>query len=355
MYEVDFLPVGDGNGDAICVRYGNDQTGYWLHVVDGGFNDTADTVISHIETHYGANYKINHMVLSHADNDHACGLVGILKHFEVNGAIWMNRPWRFAQYVLPAFHGGYTVEGLVKKMRDMHPYLVELEEIAASRGIEVKDVFQGERIGPFTVLAPSAERYVRLIPDLEKTPEAKHPFKSATRTFIGEAIETVAKWVDEDWNIETLSNDPDPPTSASNEASVVQLGQIEDKRLLLTADVGPEGLHEAADYAQRLGLLSPPNFVQVPHHGSRRNVTPDVLNRWLGPIAPQGTKRGTAFVSVGKEKSDYPRGQAQNAFERRGYPVHATRWQAKSHFNGRELRQGWVTSTPEPWVTRVEQ
>ena len=29
---------------------------------------------------------INHMVLSHADNDHATGLIGILNHFEV-GAI----------------------------------------------------------------------------------------------------------------------------------------------------------------------------------------------------------------------------------------------------------------------------
>jgi glyoxylase-like metal-dependent hydrolase (beta-lactamase superfamily II) len=126
MYEVDFLRPGDGNGDAICIRYGSEQQGgYWLHVVDGGFSGTADTVIAHIEEHYGKHYHINHMVLSHADNDHASGLIGILKRFDVNGAIWMNRPWRFAAQALPAFHGNYTVDGLVKKMRDTHPYLVE--------------------------------------------------------------------------------------------------------------------------------------------------------------------------------------------------------------------------------------
>jgi beta-lactamase superfamily II metal-dependent hydrolase len=353
MYEVDFLPIGDGNGDAICVRYGNDQTGYWLHVVDGGFTDTSDTIISHIETHYQKGHKIAHMVLSHADNDHACGLIGVLNHFEVNGAIWMNRPWRFAQQVLSAYPG-YTVDRLVKEMRDKHSYLVEIENIAAGRGIQVNDVFQGADIGPFKVLAPHRDRYIRTIPNFEKTPEAKRPFVSAAKTFLGEAVEAVAKWANEEWHIETLSNDPDPPTSDHNESSLVQLGQIEGRKVLLTGDVGPVGLNEAADYAQTLGLLAPPNFVQVPHHGSRRNVTPAVLDRWLGPIKAKDTKTGSAFVSVGKTKDDYPRGQEQNAFERRGYPVHATRKGVKTHFHGRELRSGWVNSTPEPWASRVD-
>jgi beta-lactamase superfamily II metal-dependent hydrolase len=353
VYEVDFLPVGDGNGDAICVRYGNDETGYWLHVIDGGFTDTADTVIRHIEAQYGGHYKISHMVLSHADNDHACGLIGILNRFEISGAIWMNRPWRYASLILHRYPG-YTEARLVKEIRDAHPYLVELENIAARRNIEVKDVFQGAKIGPFTVLAPHVDRYIGTIADFGKTPEAKKPALTFAKTFIGEAIEAAAKWVNEDWDIETLSNDPDPPTSASNESCVVQLGQIEGNKVLLTGDVGPIGLNEAADYAQALGLLSPPNFVQVPHHGSRKNVTPGVLDRWLGPIGEKGAKRGTAFCSIGKGKDDYPRGQVQNAFERRGYPVHATRTSTKTHFIGRELRDGWVTSKPEPWVSRVE-
>jgi glyoxylase-like metal-dependent hydrolase (beta-lactamase superfamily II) len=152
MYEVDFLRAGDGNGDAICIRYGSEQGGYYLHVVDGGFTDTAETVIDHIEKHYGAHYFINHMVLSHADNDHACGLIGILERFEVKGAIWMNRPWLYAAEILPFFHGSFTLEGLVRKIRDMHPYLVRLEEMARDRNIQVRDVFRGASIGPFTVL-----------------------------------------------------------------------------------------------------------------------------------------------------------------------------------------------------------
>jgi glyoxylase-like metal-dependent hydrolase (beta-lactamase superfamily II) len=61
-------------------------------------------IIRHIETHYGKGWFINHMVLTHADNDHATGLVSVLKHFSVKN-LWMNRPWLYAAEVLHHFHG----------------------------------------------------------------------------------------------------------------------------------------------------------------------------------------------------------------------------------------------------------
>src|SRR5437868_2692104 len=110
MYEIDFLPVGTSNGDAICIRHGNDQTGYYLHVVDGGFKDTGETIIRHIEAFYGIHYFINHMIVSHADNDHAAGLIAVLERFDVE-VLWMNRPWLFADEILHHFHGNYTLKG----------------------------------------------------------------------------------------------------------------------------------------------------------------------------------------------------------------------------------------------------
>src|ERR1051325_7823340 len=71
MYEIDFLRGGTSNGDAICIRHGRPQPGYYLHIVDGGFRDTAQMMIDHIETNYGEHYFIHHMVVSHADGDHA--------------------------------------------------------------------------------------------------------------------------------------------------------------------------------------------------------------------------------------------------------------------------------------------
>lgn len=68
-------------------------------MIDGGYADTADTIIRHIETHFSRDWFINHMVVSHADNDHCEGLVGVMERFEVKN-LWMNRPWLYVDKVL---------------------------------------------------------------------------------------------------------------------------------------------------------------------------------------------------------------------------------------------------------------
>ena len=351
MFEVDFLPVGNSNGDAICIQY-SVAGGIYVHVVDGGYADTGQKIIDHIKKYYGANYAISHMVLSHADNDHATGLVEVMKGMTVRN-LWMNRPWLYANDTIQHFHGLYTLDGLVEKMRQMHPYLVELEELAAKQGTVIHDVFQGEKIGNFTVLAPSRARYIRLIPDLDKTPQRHSAADASLGTILGEALKRVRDYLAETWDIETLSNDPDP-TSASNETSVVQMGMLDGQRILLTADVGPEGLNEAADYAKAIGLLERfPHKVQVPHHGSRRNVTPQVLDRLIGGRMPEGQSCGTAICSIGDGKDEYPRGQVNNAFLRRGYPVYVTRGNNMLWHSGGNGR-GWGNGTPLPFAERVE-
>jgi beta-lactamase superfamily II metal-dependent hydrolase len=350
-FEVDFLPVGDSYGDAIVIRYGDDTNGYALHVVDGGRTDTADTIIKHIETCYPG-YYINHMVVSHADNDHACGLIGVMKRFSVKH-LWMNRPWLYARETLQHFHGNYTLQGLIDEMKQRHSYLVELEELANAQSTQIHEAFQGATIGRFTVLAPTRERYISLIPDLEKTPTS-YKEDSATASFplLRSILDAAKQWLDENWDVETLSENPQPPTSASNESCVVQYATLEEGRhILLTADVGPVGLTEAAAYAASLGFLYP-TFVQMPHHGSRHNVTPSVLDRWLGPRKPRGTATGTAFCSIGAQKPEYPRGQVKNAFIRRGFKVYANRTIAISHSSGGG--HGWGPLPAEAFDDKVE-
>ncbi len=351
-YEIDFLPVGDTFGDAIVIRYGDDNNGYYLHVVDGGRTDTGQTIINHINNYY-PDYFINHVVVSHADNDHACGLIDVLKQFEVKH-LWMNRPWLYAKETLQHFHDSFTLQGLIDDMKERHPYLVELEELAKAQGTQIHEVFQGEMIGKFTVLAPSRERYIELIPDFEKTPTSyKEEAKEPTFGLLKALIEAAKKWLDEKWDVETLSENPQPPTSASNESCVVQYATIEEgATILLTADVGPAGLSEAAEYAAILKLTYP-KFVQIPHHGSRHNVTPTILDQWLGPRKTQGTVVGTAYCSIGANKPEYPRGQVKNAFIRRGYKVYANRTRMISHYYG-SGHPGLGPITPEPFDNKVE-
>lgn len=349
-YEIDFLPVGEGSGDAIVIRYGDDIEGYYLHLVDGGRSETAETIINHINRFYPG-YHINHMVLSHADDDHAAGLVGVMEKLKVKN-LWMNRPWLYAAKILHHFHGNFTLQGLIDNIKERHPYLAELERLALQKGTQIHEVFQGTTIGVFTVLAPTRDRYINLIPDFGKTPD-KYTTEAAELQKFGllrSLVEAAKKKLEERWDVETLANNT--ATSASNESCVVQYGLLGGEGVLLTADVGPIGLMEAGNFGAQLAL-DRPKFVQVPHHGSRHNVTPSVLDVWLGPKQIQETVVGTAFCSVGSNKEDYPRGQVKNAFMRRGFKVYSTRTKWISHFDG-DGHPGSIPAIAEEFANEVE-
>ncbi|WP_426436043.1 hypothetical protein [Bradyrhizobium genosp. P] len=352
-YEIDFLRAGDSNGDAIILRWGvTKDSPFSINIVDGGFADTGDQIIDHVERYYARPANIANVTLSHADNDHAAGLIQVLEHprFTIS-TLWMNRPWDYVDEVIGSFHGAYTRDGLIKRMREMHPYLVEMEEIALRRGIAIRAPLQGAVIGPFTVLAPSRARYVQLIPDLDKTPPSYAADGAKGFGGILRRIADVAEKVLERIDFETLDNNP-PATSASNETSVVQWALIDGKHILLTADAGPEGLAEAAEYAEKTSLLIQPDLVQIPHHGSRRNVTPAVLNRWLGTYP--AADRGYAVASIGKNADIYPRRKVANAFTRRGYKIHATRLSWINFVNGYDRRAGVVDAHVIPFNPDVE-
>lgn len=371
-YEVEFLPVGNSNGDAIVMRYGSRLTGYTIHVVDGGFTDTGTTIVSHIDHYYHAS-RIDHVVVTHSDNDHVAGLIEVVESFEI-GAIWMNLPWLYVDQVIDDFDPRFTREGLRDRLRSAYPYLVELERIARLRRIPIFPVFAGTVIGSFTVLAPFKDRYISLIRDFPGTPKSRvslnalqAPWQGLGLTsnslasgnpFRGLGMAVLANETEryyEDWNHETLSY---AETTAPNESSVVQLGIFDGQHILLTADAGPIALNEAADVADILNLRTRyPFLVQVPHHGSRRNVNPAILDRWLGgTMLAEGAQIGWAVCSVGANKPEYPRRRVSNAFTRRGYPVLTTRTITQS-FTSFEvpMRAGWGVGAPMPFAFSFEE
>ena len=327
-YEVDFLPVGNGekSGDAIALRYGKNNE-YVVHVIDGGTRESGANLVTHIQTHYGNPTFIDHLVCTHSDGDHASGLRDVLENYQV-GAVWMNRPWLYAEELVDSFKDGrWTVDGLRKRLRELFPVLVEIEELAASKETPVYEAFQGHAIGAFKVLAPSRTRYLELIPQFDRTPSAK---SEGLGGLLEKALKKVASWIDEFWHLETLSEGEE--TTPSNEASIVQAVNIEGKILVFNGDAGIGALGEAADYLGLENGLDKLRFFQVPHHGSKRNVSPSVLNRWIGEPVDEGEKRDiTAFVSASKESETHPRKKVVNAFVRRGVSVYPTNGQTIWH------------------------
>ena len=182
--------------------------------------------------------------------------------------------------------------------------------------------------------------------------------KASSNPFLAlseKATAKVQKWMPESWSQERLKDGG--LTSASNETSVVMYTDCGDnRRILLTGDAGVNALRWAGDYAKSINYpLQQFSFVQIPHHGSRRNVGPTVLNYLLGPIQPEGTVKFEAFVSAPKEDDMHPRRIVLNAFMRRGGQVIATQGDHKIYYGGFPRRDEYSDATPLSFATSVEE
>ena len=355
-YEIDFLPVGDGerSGDAIAIRYGTPGR-YLIHVVDGGDLAAGQRIVKHIRTHYGDPRCIDAVVCTHGDDDHSSGLRTVIEAFTV-GAIWMNRPWLYARELVNFFHDGrMTADSLERRLREAFPILTEIEQMASERRIPIYEAFQGTRVGLFTILAPSRLRYLQLVPQFSRTPDpARHVAGSVgIGALFSQTLRDAVEWIRESWNHETLEENVE--TSPSNESSVVQMAELDGRRILLTGDAGLVSLSEAAVFVERLGYQLPGlDFMQIPHHGSRHNVSPTILDWWIGSRVPSGhPSRTSAFVSVAKETTTHPRRKVVNAFIRRGTTVFSTKGIPKQHFFQMGNR-GWSSAVPHDFSNQVE-
>lgn len=351
-FSIEFLPVESGqkSGDAIAIKYGSEGQNFY-HVVDGGTTEASEALINHIKTHYGTTY-IDNVVCTHTDSDHSSGLRNIIQTFDV-GTIWMNRPWLYAAEIKHTFKGNWTTEGLRRALRDAYPITAEIEDIALERGIPIKEAFQGSWIGPFLVTSPSRQFYLSLIPHFSKTPEptVSRSNGSGVVDKIKEAIGEAVNFVAETFHSEYL---PGGETSASNESSIVQYVKLDGKIALLTGDAGTEALRETIDFLNYHKLPTKQfDLIQVPHHGSRRNVSTEILNELIGPPLTFLAQNKTAIVSSSKKDEDHPRKRVVNAFIRRGYGVSVT--EGKTFCYGDfEGRIGWGPAPILPFYELVE-
>jgi beta-lactamase superfamily II metal-dependent hydrolase len=114
---------------------------------------------------------------------------------------------------------------------------------------------------------------------------------------------------------------------------------------LFTGDAGKTALHAAADYAAGIGVpLTGLNFLDVPHHGSRRNLSTSVLSRINGT---------TAFISASPGSSKHPSKKVVNALKKSGARVFKTNGGTIRHHHNAPNR-GWSGLQEEPFHDLVE-
>lgn len=360
FFEIDFLDVeSKDSGDAIPLRYS--MSGITrIHITDGGFQKTGDKVVEHVKNYYNNPRKIDAVIVSHPDGDHAGGLRTVLEDLEVS-ELWMLRPWLYAHELINRFSRFSNVNNLVRRLKEIYPNIEALEKIATAKGIPIYSPFQGAQIGEFTVLAPTKERYLDLVVESDKTPEAtKESAQSLLRhglDFVGKTAAHLVSFVKAAWGEETFSSEE---TSPENEMSVIQYANLCGQKILLTADAGRGALTEAADHAPWAGLTLPGvDWFQVPHHGSRRNVSTEILDLWLGNRLSkrlgEGFEKFTAIISASKEDGDHPRKAVIRACIHRGAKVISTENGDICTGYNVPMRENWTATTPLDYPEEQEE
>ncbi|WP_186418026.1 MBL fold metallo-hydrolase [Bosea sp. CS1GBMeth4] len=361
-YEIDFHPVGNGSksGDAITMRYLDETSQRWRTIViDGGYGETGEQLAEHIISRYGTTH-VDHVVSTHPDNDHISGLVPILEKLSV-GKLWLHAPAAHAGAMLNYFYSSrWTLEGLRARLQTDYPLVTRLIGLAEDQGTEIHGAFQGERIGPFVVLSPSRTFYEGLLPQFRDTPQEDRDVLATLGhliTGVGRRVAAqIRRIISEDYYTETLREGG--TTAAENESSVILGGSLDGETILLTADAGLRALTAAIEYAGQIGLPlgSSLGIFQVPHHGSRNNLSPSILDRIVGPMATFGSRKSTAcVVSAGPLDTTHPRQVVVNALVRRGLEPMSTGNGLISIWLGVSPKPGMRTPTILPFQHQVEE
>jgi beta-lactamase superfamily II metal-dependent hydrolase len=347
-YEIDYIPVGDGEkgGDAIVLRFGNiagPREQQSIVVIDGGNKESGELLVKHIREVYGTN-EVNIVISSHPDQDHSSGLSVVLENMKVNGLL-MHKPWEHGDEIKSFFKDGrITASGLEDKIEKSLQNASDLEAIAKQKGVPIYEPFQGMNLNNILhILGPSKDYYENLLPHLKDMPTPK-PFLGIFAPVIKTAEEAV-RWIEDNMNVDLLTDDDDA-TSASNNTSTIILFNLDGYKLLFTGDAGKTALLNAIAYADGLTIsLSDLHFLDVPHHGSKRNINSKILKK---------IKANSAFISAPKNSDKHPAKKVTNALQKHGMSVFVTRGSSLLHHNQGNAR-GWGNATPEPWHSRVEE
>lgn len=342
MHEVDFLPVeanagpSTKSGDAITMRFTRDYNGsVKVVVIDAGFTPVGDQVVQHVTQYYETGV-IDLLISTHPDGDHLNGLRTVVERLDVRELL-LHRPREHVGSA-SAFTNIENVDALVAA--------------AQARGTKITEPFQGlSRFeNQVVILGPTEQFYeLKIRQHLEEQADTGTAVAKMLRKAMASSEADDPLWRPlSHYPEETLGEEGG--TTARNETSTVTLVQADGRRLLFTGDVGLEGLHRAADYYEAMvGWFQqyPVHLFQVPHHGSRRNLSPSLLDRILGPTwQPYGAPVGVVSSAAADPK--HPSPKVVNALGRRGAQVVATEGHIVCEPFGAFPRYGWSAMQPLP-------
>lgn len=300
-YQIQFFSVGNESkgGDAILIEVFDDKDNPHIAIIDGGYSQDGQRIIDYLVKRYGKKGKavIDVVINTHPDLDHISGLKTILESDQVKVEnLVFNRPWRDAGLKKEWFTDGrITKDSLINRIKDSFSMADELECIAIKKGIKIYSGSAGLTIWNQTlqVLGPSENLYKKNLLLSDKTPDSflskyNKPYQhvSLPEEDYNPKDGKVIEWIDEE------------QTSEINQTSIIIALVLGDFKVLFTGDAGKEAINAALDLWEEAGNnASSFSVVQLPHHGSRKNIDPNIINRlnakeFIISCPPEGIAEG---------------------------------------------------------------
>jgi len=367
LYEIDFFPVGDGekSGDAISLRYSSDGIHWTIGVVDGGTQSSSEAMVEHIPKYYGSN-KIDFVICTHPEQDHASGLLTILEELNVSHVL-MHCPWDHIDQIYNfVTDGRVSTESLRKRLIEGHPYAYDLYEKAKHSDIPIYEPFSDKILltllfPNLRIIGPSKFYYIACLCNFRSITEATETILESIMRMsveLSKKASSAINWVKETWNDETLIEPAKDAVTSENNSGVISMFTFGEDNILLTADVGVPALNSAIEFASSheisIGKFS---LFQAPHHGSKRNLGPSILDRLLGIRREEGSQpEYNAIISTAKgNSSKHPSKRVVNALIRRGAMVFETNGKTIC-FPSKNMpsRERWQSVAPLSFYDQVE-
>jgi beta-lactamase superfamily II metal-dependent hydrolase len=342
--EVDMLSIG--NADCILVSFWNGSSVYRI-LIDGGRKGDAAIIRQFLR---GSKIdRIDDLLSTHHHDDHSGGLVELLSDETLNfGKVWSHVPhWHVENMdkVRAALKAAGSSSNEAANIQKSLRTSAEIYNLATKRSIPHEEPFKGKKLGGLLeVCSPTVEFYEGLVVEFTDVERIKAEDAAQERYEIQTDLEEkIAKALSGAADSSSLLDDPH--TSPENESSVVTGANYEGKVYLFASDAGTCALTNVMSDYKVKGL----HWMQIPHHGSRRNITKTLINA----LAPE-----TAYVSA-EGNNKHPRRAVVNAFKDAGSSVYSTHYPRGAslwnHLGTVPSRSGYSRATPLYDAEKIEK
>lgn len=311
--EIFMMNIGNADCFLAIRHYPNGATETVL--IDGGNKTNATEIGKHL-----ADLRIshiNHVVNTHPHDDHATGLVKLLEDDAFSfDHLWMHQAWNHIDcQEIERQLGANSAKWVLERFDQSLTTQVDLYNLSVKKGVVPTEPFEGTQIGPFTVVGPSKTFYLGCLQRFGDVERVRQWNDYLERHKSYSLLVAVSDILEED--SDTLGG----VTSPENESSVVMATKIQEKTIMFTGDAGCDAL--AAIGAGPYGIhLKNLEWMQAPHHGSRRNL-------WEEAVASLNPK--TVFISA-KGSHKHPSRKLVSAFIENGAKVYSSHYPSKNNF-----------------------